>query len=73
MKFSGDMYYGLSSPVEFDLASGLSPMNNVIVHVGVVRFEVTFEDAQNFELVQKLPTENIFVSAEGMLFFRHML
>ena len=60
------MYYGLSSPIEFDLESGLSPMNNVIVHLGAVRFEVTFEDMENFELIQKLPTENVYVSAEGM-------
>ena len=60
------MYYGLSSPIEFDLESGLSPMNNVIVHLGAVRFEVTFEDMENFELIQKLPTENVYVSAAGM-------
>merc|ERR1719192_592760 len=65
---TGDMYFGLSSPVEFDLESGLSPMNNVIVHVGTVRFEVTYEDAQNFELIQKLPTEDIYVSAEDGLY-----
>ena len=59
------MYYGLSSPIEFDLESGLAPMSNVIVQLGSVRFEVTFEDAQNFELIQRLPTEDIYVSAQG--------
>ena len=59
------MYYGLSSPIEFDLESGLAPMSNVIVQLGAVRFEVTFEDAQNFELIQRLPTEDIYVSAQG--------
>ena len=59
------MYYGLSSPIEFDLESGLAPMSNVIIQFGGVRFEVTFEDAQNFELIQRLPTEDIYVSAQG--------
>jgi len=59
------MYYGLSSPIEFDLESGLAPMSNVIIQLGAVRFEVTFEDNQNFELIQRLPTEDIYVSAQG--------
>ena len=59
------MYYGLSSPIEFVLESGLAPMSNVMIQLGGVRFEVTFEDAQNFELIQRLPTENIYVSAQG--------
>ena len=39
------MYYGLPSPIKFDLESGLAPMSNVIIQLGGVRFEVTFEDA----------------------------
>ena len=42
-----------------------APMSNVIIPLGGVRFEVTFEDAQNFELIQRLPTEDIYVSAQG--------
>ena len=42
-----------------------APMSNVIIPLGGVRFEVTFEDAQNFELIQWLPTEDIYVSAQG--------
>ena len=59
------MYYGLPSPIKFDLESGLAPMSNVIIQLGAVRFEVTFEDNQNFELIQRLPTEDIYVSAQG--------
>lgn len=61
---TGDMYYGLSSPIEIDLESGLAPMNNVIIQVGSIRFEVTLQDSQNFELIQRLPTEDIYVSAQ---------
>lgn len=68
----GNMYYGLSKSVEYDMESGLSGFDAVILHFGPVRFELTFEDVQNFEIVQLLPTENIYISAQDGVFMKRV-